>query len=1408
MATQGRLAEVEARLGKIETRLRRWETQFEAQHGRPPTARDADTFVHIKTQYKRYGMLKKEAEGLRVREARNAPVQHKAAQSVLHESPQKRGRNEEAAFAVAASPELKRKRGDGHAARAIPGTPEQPLLLKRRRYAVAASPLVEERFRRGSTCSTPERAHSNEEDILAATPDKRQGAAADEIGASPITNSNGAALGLPPVAAGRHGGKGVSKVHNASALPYGSQSVLRRKPGQALRELGAKKVSRGSGVVAGAALAAARHKGLTRSSSTMSSRRAALLASPGVASPLKDSSNTHLGSPQAAHAASVASSPGSHYSSSGNSERATAVAASEAPPRKASSAVVKKCLFGSPQQASREDISEKLRALRPVPEKENDLYEEEDIAHNSRSGVIPASPEAPRKRQPRGDVSAPQPMSSDKAEATSSSGKTRKKPSAATAPNAVPARRELSQNFVKLDLRKNRWRDRKKGGSGRLKARKEMYESARGYAPSEGNDHDGASSGLVSQRKMVATQSDALEGIVDRLAAASSDSTVQVDAPKGSSKLLSRPSIDDAPLCPGHQLPAVLLTVKKAGKNRGKQFYACSVGRENNGPQAWRNRGGGGRGGCNFFMWADDQSDRVAEELLRPSSDVAFEEERLADARVAFSAMSVPQLKETLKRRGLSVNGKKADLVERNIEAAAGELERKDAHEHVFREMDADKGPSEEVLEGVLEDVFGFEKFRGDQLWAIKRIMQGKSSLLVQGTGSGKSLCYQLPALLLPGLTLVISPLVALMEDQLKSLPMAIPGAILSHQQSGREMARAIKMVQAGRIKVLFVSPERLFSSSFQRLVRTPGLLPEISLVCVDEAHCISSWSHNFRPAFLRLRELLARSGTGSSENDETRHDLACLRPRCVLGLTATATGKVVRDICGVLGVDAKSGLKAGSWLRENLHLEACIVPSDGEHRFKKLLTLLDGEGKPQKSAREESGARLAKPASVIVYVRTRNETELVAERLRSYGISARAYHGSMSGSDRSTVQTGFMKGSFRVVVATVAFGMGIDKANIRGVVHMGMPRSIEDYVQEVGRAGRDGREAVCVCMFDEADAMRLHSLAHAEGVDGRMPIRSLLRTLGERRSQRQIALRLDELALKLDMKEAVLETLIVHLSLPPLRLVQLLPSGYASCTISVLRSQDPASSNGVLKKALELADASGKCALAQVADVQGMSVSGVIRVLSELQTRRAISLTFSEPALYIRATDPADARWQGEAEKVVDELVRKAAELEQLQAQKIEQAFGVFSLLAEDRRDDVETRLHAYFAIDAKGKEELGAANPHATVADDSDDLCALAEIPFQTLTQGKTRTLVLSDLKGLMRDRALADGVLSGRVLARILHGISSPCYPYARWKTSAYWGKWRSHRFDELEALGDAALRELRIASAVRVREEIDA
>ncbi len=336
-----------------------------------------------------------------------------------------------------------------------------------------------------------------------------------------------------------------------------------------------------------------------------------------------------------------------------------------------------------------------------------------------------------------------------------------------------------------------------------------------------------------------------------------------------------------------------------------------------------------------------------------------------------------------------------------------------------------------------LREHFGFDEFLPGQREVIEHLLDGNSAAAVFPTGGGKSLCYQLPALMLPGVTLVVSPLIALMKDQIDALAARRIDAVrLDSTLSADEYRDAMDRVRSGSLRLLYVSPERFNNERFRELL--PRI--RISLFAVDEAHCISEWGHNFRPDYLKLAGFAKHCGAER-----------------VLALTATATEKVLDDVCRLFEIAPQYSVRTGFY-RPNLTL--LTTPAEENRRDGMLRAAMDERP----------------PGSTIVYVTLQRTAQEVAERLRGAGYSARHYHAGMKAEERAQTQEWFMQSDRAVVVATIAFGMGIDKADIRYVYHYNMPKSLENYAQEIGRAGRDGVASICRMFVCSADLCTLEN--------------------------------------------------------------------------------------------------------------------------------------------------------------------------------------------------------------------------------------------------------------------------------------------------------------------------------------------
>ncbi len=405
--------------------------------------------------------------------------------------------------------------------------------------------------------------------------------------------------------------------------------------------------------------------------------------------------------------------------------------------------------------------------------------------------------------------------------------------------------------------------------------------------------------------------------------------------------------------------------------------------------------------------------------------------------------------------------------------------------------MIADSAAGRRPLE-VLSERFGFDTFRPGQEQVVEALLAGRSALAVFPTGAGKSLCYQLPALLLDGMTVVVSPLIALMKDQIDFLQRSgIEAARLDSSLDAAEQRAIFERLQAGSLKLLYVAPERFNNERFlSRLAQA-----RISLFAVDEAHCISEWGHNFRPDYLKLAERARELGAER-----------------LLALTATATPAVVADIRAGFGIEEADAVVTGFY-RPNLTLLTTPVTAAGH------------DGLLVKQLRERP------PGTTIVYVTLQRTALRVAGLLTAAGIPARPYHAGMSSEDRVAAQEWWTVSPNAIVVATIAFGMGIDKADVRYVYHYNLPKSLESYSQEIGRAGRDSAESVCELLACPDDVPTLENFVFGdtpthESLDG------LLAEVLDRPAGAEFAVSEYELSTRHDVRPLVLKTVLTYLEL------------------------------------------------------------------------------------------------------------------------------------------------------------------------------------------------------------------------------------------------------------------------------------
>ncbi len=393
-------------------------------------------------------------------------------------------------------------------------------------------------------------------------------------------------------------------------------------------------------------------------------------------------------------------------------------------------------------------------------------------------------------------------------------------------------------------------------------------------------------------------------------------------------------------------------------------------------------------------------------------------------------------------------------------------------------------------IEKNLQRHFGFSTLLPGQQAVIQHLLDGHSAAAVFPTGGGKSLCYQLPALLLPGVTLVVSPLIALMKDQIDALTAkGISASRLDSSLTVDEYREVVQKLRSGELRLLYVAPERFNNERFRAMLKHV----RISLFAVDEAHCVSEWGHNFRPDYLKL--------AGFARQFEAER---------ILALTATATPAVLDDICRGFEIKPECAVRTGFY-RPNLGIETTVVEESQRNQ-----ALLDAIGRNP-------------PGAAIIYVTLQKTAEKVAQHLAAAGLPARAYHAGLKSELRSEIQEWFMNSVDGIVVATIAFGMGIDKADIRAVYHYNLPKSLENYSQEIGRAGRDGTASVCQMLACPDDLNVLENFVYGDTPD-RTALYGLISELFAQEQHFDVSLY--SLSFQHDIRHLVLRTLLTYLEL------------------------------------------------------------------------------------------------------------------------------------------------------------------------------------------------------------------------------------------------------------------------------------
>ncbi|RWR96884.1 ATP-dependent DNA helicase Q-like protein 5 isoform X1 [Cinnamomum micranthum f. kanehirae] len=634
--------------------------------------------------------------------------------------------------------------------------------------------------------------------------------------------------------------------------------------------------------------------------------------------------------------------------------------------------------------------------------------------------------------------------------------------------------------------------------------------------------------------------------------------------------------------------------------------------------------------------------------------------------------------------------------------------------------------PSDENLKKLLKLTHGYDSFRKGQLEAIKQVVAGQSTMLVLPTGAGKSLCYQLPSLILPGITLVISPLVALMVDQLRKLPKMLPGGLLCSNQTNEEASEILDQFCNGNLKVLFVSPERFLNAEFSSKL---GAVPLISLVVVDEAHCLSEWSHNFRPSYLRLRASLL----------QTKLNVAC-----VLAMTATATTKTLHTILSALQIPPANLIQI-SQIRENLQLHVTL----SGNRMKDLMTLM-------------KSSPLVNISSIIVYCKFQSETDMVSKYLCDNNIPAKSYHSGIYAKDRSRIQELFSSNKIRVVVATVAFGMGLDKSDIGAVIHYSLPESLEEYVQETGRAGRDGRLSYCHLLLDDITYFKLRSLSYSDGVD-EYTINKLLSQVFDNNVKLPgniCSLVKESAARKFDLKEEVMLTVLTYLELGEVQYLRLLPQLNVTCSLHFHKTSPASLSSKDIVVATILKNSEAKQGhhvfdIPSIANCISITTSELLSHLQKLKSLGEITYELKDPALcYTILKNPEDFC------SLATHITRWLSEVERCKVRKLDAVFSsaMFAAKKCDRTGGCINSLHSS-CLQRKILDYFGE-NDDASPTDLSKMMAQSS--PF-----------LRADIKVFLQSNFHVK--FTPRAVARIMHGIPSPAFPSAVWSKSHFWGRY---------------------------------
>ncbi len=629
------------------------------------------------------------------------------------------------------------------------------------------------------------------------------------------------------------------------------------------------------------------------------------------------------------------------------------------------------------------------------------------------------------------------------------------------------------------------------------------------------------------------------------------------------------------------------------------------------------------------------------------------------------------------------------------------------------------------MLHDLLEDKFGFSTFKPGQEEVISNVLDGKSAIAIFPTGSGKSLCYQLPALELPELTLVVSPLLALIKDQIDFLQSKnISGVRIDSSLSKEEEQDIMNGIRAKRHKILMISVERFKNERFRRFLKK---IP-ISLMVVDEAHCISEWGHNFRPDYLKLPDY---------KNE--------FKAKQVLLLTATATPKVIEDMSRKFSIP-KEQVSITGFYRSNLNLE--VIPINQSQKNKQLISLL-------KTRKNECG---------IVYVTQQKTAEIVSSILASKGISSKAYHAGLKSENREDIQNQFMDNKINCVVATIAFGMGIDKSNIRYVIHYDLPKSTENYSQEIGRAGRDGEKSDCIVLanHDNVNVLENFIFGDTPALSG---IKEILTRI--KKAETSWEIKLNTLPSVSNIRILPIKTLLVYMEMRGIIKPQF--SYFADYRFSLNKDEKSIVENfqGERKKFIQaIFDHSPKARkwitvnFDTISENYATDRNRIVSALEYFDAQQIINLEAKVMVDVFAVTNP-----NFDIDELAEELYTSFKEKEKVEVNRIREMLALF-----ESESCLSKKLANYFGENPEWQKcgHCSVCNTGSVKIEYSNQLTVLSEHNFEELCQQAIEKL---------GDKCTSE------LLAKYLCGINTPSFTRLKLKQLKHFSFLENHRFEDV-------------------------